>query len=81
MSVRLPLLVWGTPTTPPFDSSDNPGRSNAAPGFTTTNREAKRRKRVERLLSGELRRLIKPASELAFDYDAASRIAIRSNQT
>lgn len=56
-----------------------PGRSNAAPGFITTNREAKRRQRVERLLSGELRGKIRPASELMFDFEQASRIARRGN--
>ena len=92
--LSLHLLLWRQAAKFPFDASDAPGRSNTAPGFFTTNqpkdtrnvssrstgsREAKRRQRVERLLSGELR-LIKPASELTFDFDAASRIARRNNK-
>ncbi len=42
-------------------------------------REAERRERVEKLLSTVPE--IKPASELAFDYDVASRITRRNNKT
>ena len=41
-------------------------------------RELARLARIERLLSGQLRRLIKPASELAFDYQAATAAARRT---
>ena len=40
-------------------------------------REAQRRARVERLLSGDLRKHLKRASELAFDYAEATAIATR----
>jgi len=43
-------------------------------------REAERRARVERLLSGKLREHVKPASELEFDYDEATEIARRSRE-
>ena len=38
-------------------------------------REAQRRERVERLLRGDLRKHLKRASEMAFDYQQATRIA------
>ena len=37
-----------------------------------------RAQRCERLLSGELGRVVRPASELVFDYEQASRIARRT---
>ena len=44
-------------------------------------RETQRRQRVERLLSGELRKNVRPASEMSFNYEAATAIARRSQPT
>jgi len=34
-----------------------------------------RLERVERIMGGQLGRVVRPASELAFDYDTATRVA------
>jgi len=41
-------------------------------------KEAERRERCRRLLSGELGRVMRPASELLFNYEAATRAAQRA---
>ena len=41
----------------------------------TDNKEAERRERCLRLLSGDIGRVVRPASELLFDYDKATAIA------
>ncbi len=44
-------------------------------------REVQRRERCRRLLETDLRKYVKRASELQFDYQAASKIARRGKST
>ena len=43
-------------------------------------KEQARRQRIERLLGGELRKHVRPASEMNFDYEIASVVARRSQR-
>jgi len=45
-----------------------------------SSRELERQARVKRMLSGKLRKHVKPASELQFDYAEATAIAKASNE-
>ena len=68
-----------TPPISSYDSSEDPGCSNVAPGHSTIDdrREAQRKQRCLRLLETDLRKHVRRASELQFDYDAATAIARR----